>query len=247
MVSSKYRLPLIILSTGSIVGLITLYIHNKIDNLNEIEGGFVAVSNANNTTNTNNKDSHKHCYDNICHLNAPSSNEWHLANDLKINTLSVSNLNGKINIGCPASNGLIMNVIGDCEFKGNLTVDKTMLATDLVSFSDERLKDCIADIPYGTTEFRQGDAKNILNLTGITFNWKPELDIGVEGRKYEYGFKATEVQKFFPDLVYCDELQTKGYLTVDYVKMIPLLIEVIKNQNERIQDLEKLINNYKKL
>jgi len=61
------------------------------------------------------------------------------------------------------------------------------------------------------------------------------------GRNY-YGFLAQDIQKLFPDLVYKD---SAGMLGVDYIGMIPLLVNAlneqeatISTQNEKIADLE---------
>jgi len=58
-----------------------------------------------------------------------------------------------------------------------------------------------------------------------------------------YGFLAQDVQKLFPDLVYTD---SAGMMSVDYIGLIPLIVESIKEQqkiidaqSERIAELEK--------
>lgn len=55
--------------------------------------------------------------------------------------------------------------------------------------------------------------------------------------KIHYGYSAQEFQKVFPDLVYTDD---DGYLTIDYVGLIPLLVETVKEQQIQI---DNLINN----
>ncbi len=47
-----------------------------------------------------------------------------------------------------------------------------------------------------------------------------------------YGFVAQEVQKLFPELVYEDE--STGLLSVDYIGMIPILLEGLKAQQKQI-------------
>lgn len=58
-----------------------------------------------------------------------------------------------------------------------------------------------------------------------------------------YGFKASEVKNLFPNLVVTDE---NGIMSVNYVEMIPLLIELIKEQERKIEELEKKVANLKK-
>ena len=52
----------------------------------------------------------------------------------------------------------------------------------------------------------------------------------------QFGFIAQDFQKIFPELIYED---SKGYLSIDYVSMIPVLIEAIKTQQIQIEDLKK--------
>ena len=54
-----------------------------------------------------------------------------------------------------------------------------------------------------------------------------------------YGFLAQEVQKVLPELVVEDE---NGVLGVDYIGFIPLLVDVVKRQNEEIAALRKQVD-----
>ncbi len=54
-------------------------------------------------------------------------------------------------------------------------------------------------------------------------------------QKKHYGLIAQEVREIYPDLVYEDG---DGYLSIDYISIIPLLIQSIKEQNTRIKQLE---------
>jgi trimeric autotransporter adhesin len=51
----------------------------------------------------------------------------------------------------------------------------------------------------------------------------------------EIGLLAQEVEKVMPAVVN----EKDGYKGVDYAKLVPLLIEAIKEQEKRIQELEK--------
>ncbi len=51
------------------------------------------------------------------------------------------------------------------------------------------------------------------------------------------GFVAQEVQKLFPELVQADK---EGYLYVDYVGLIPVLVESVKEQQVQIDELLEL-------
>lgn len=51
------------------------------------------------------------------------------------------------------------------------------------------------------------------------------------------GFLAQDVQVLFPELV---EEDNEGYKYVDYVGLIPVLVESVKEQQEQIDELLKL-------
>lgn len=52
------------------------------------------------------------------------------------------------------------------------------------------------------------------------------------------GFITQEVQEVFPELVYPD---SEGYLAVDYISLIPLLVEAIKQQNNEMEAMKTQI------
>jgi len=57
---------------------------------------------------------------------------------------------------------------------------------------------------------------------------------GVNGS--EYGVIAQEVQKVFPEIV---KTGSDGYLEVDYIQIIPILIEAIKELKEELDHLKQ--------
>jgi len=50
-----------------------------------------------------------------------------------------------------------------------------------------------------------------------------------------YGFIAQELQEVFPELVDEDE---EGFLNVDYVGLIPILVEAVKELESRVETME---------
>lgn len=52
------------------------------------------------------------------------------------------------------------------------------------------------------------------------------------------GFIAQDLQKVFPELV---EKDSAGYLYVDYIGLIPVIVEALKEQQQQIDDLKKYI------
>ena len=98
-----------------------------------------------------------------------------------------------------------------------------LTSTDYNSSSDSRLKVNIKTIDnaLGT----------IATLRGVSFDWKDN-----SGRSY--GLIAQEVQEILPDVVTEDE---NGFLGIKYTNMIGILVEAIKEQQEQINTLKKLI------
>jgi hypothetical protein len=117
---------------------------------------------------------------------------------------------------------------------GNATLRGTLTQNS----SDERLKNNIQIIP---------NALNKINsLRGVTFEWNQE--IYETSRTTDIGVIAQDVQAVLPDAVTLAPFDTnfetntsksgENYLTVYYEKLIPLLIEGIKELTARVQELE---------
>ncbi len=97
--------------------------------------------------------------------------------------------------------------------------------------SDERLKDDIYPINDPIDKLSQ--------LHGVNFTWNDKSPDTVQGTS-DIGVIAQSVEKVMPEAI---KTNPDGYLSVYYYKLIPLLIETIKEQETRISDLEKRINN----
>jgi hypothetical protein len=108
---------------------------------------------------------------------------------------------------------------------GSLNVTGDVVA---YSTSDERLKDNIQLISNPIEKVQQ--------LRGVEFDWNDKSMF--KAGKHDYGVIAQDVEKVLPALV--KESHT-GYLGVDYDKIIGLLIEVVKEQEKRIKDLENKV------
>lgn len=114
--------------------------------------------------------------------------------------------------------------------------------------SDKRLKTNIVNI---------SDALNkVLSLNGVTFDWKDEVqNLGFTPTRMsnEIGVIAQEVEAVLPQAtapapfdLENDNGQTvsrsgENYLTVQYEKIVPLLIEAIKEQQAQIEELKEMI------
>jgi len=117
-------------------------------------------------------------------------------------------------------------------FDGGNTGDSIRVAGNVVAYySDERLKD------------RKGNIKNalekLLSLNG--FYYEPNERAQELGYKkiLEIGVSAQEVEAILPEIVK-DAPIGHGYKTLDYTKLIPLLIEAIKEQQKEIDELKSI-------
>ena len=54
----------------------------------------------------------------------------------------------------------------------------------------------------------------------------------------ELGFMAEEIEQVFPEMVDMVEVEDKQYRAVAYVKMIPVLLNAIKELNKKVEDIE---------
>jgi hypothetical protein len=99
---------------------------------------------------------------------------------------------------------------------------------DVVAFysSDERLKDNVVKI---------GDPlMKLSELRGVEFDWNKNKE-AFEG-EHSYGVIAQEVEKILPEIV---TERSDGYKAVKYELIVPLLIEAVKELNEKVERIEK--------
>lgn len=111
---------------------------------------------------------------------------------------------------------------------GGLGVNNTINAGgDVIAYasSDERLKDNIKPI--------ENPLEVISQISGNTFDWNSEKQNIYNGK--DYGVIAQEIQKVMPELV---DTRDNGYLAVKYDKIVPLLIESIKELKKEIEELK---------
>jgi hypothetical protein len=123
-----------------------------------------------------------------------------------------------------------LNVSGATTMGGTLTVTGFIKsAADITAYytSDSRLKTNVAKIENAL-------AKTV-SLDGITFNWN-DLAIGKDLNEREPGLLAQQVQIALPEAVAERE---NGYLAVRYEKLVPLLIEAIKELKAEVDALKK--------
>jgi ribosomal protein L27 len=122
--------------------------------------------------------------------------------------------NGNVGIGTNSPSQKF-HVIGNILASGNVTAN-----------SDISLKDNIVAIPDALDK--------VLQIRGVTYNRND-----IDDNPRQAGVIAQEVEKVLPEVVSED---ANGIKSVAYGNMIGLLIEAIKEQQERIEKLEERLN-----
>jgi hypothetical protein len=98
----------------------------------------------------------------------------------------------------------------------------TVTAASFLTPSDSSLKDNISNI--------ENAMSTLLRLQGVHFQWK-------SSHKKDIGLIAQNVKEVLPEAVENGE----NYLVVAYEKIIPLLLESIKELNNKVERIEKLL------
>jgi hypothetical protein len=106
---------------------------------------------------------------------------------------------------------------------------------NVTAYSDPRLKENFVNIKDPITLVKK--------LNGGTFNWKHGFaHTEVKAGKKDYGILANEVEAIMPEIVTESiEIEGEKYKTVCYEKIVPLLIEAIKEQQKQIDELTALV------
>ncbi|MCR4330575.1 MAG: tail fiber domain-containing protein [Patescibacteria group bacterium] len=99
----------------------------------------------------------------------------------------------------------------------------------IYDISDERLKENITALTGALPKLEQ--------INGVYFNKTGELNRG-----REVGVIAQDVEKVLPEAVSEGE---DGYKRVDYTKLVPLLIEAVKEQQTQIETLKQEVETLK--
>lgn len=116
-------------------------------------------------------------------------------------------------------------------------------AKGILLSSDMRMKKDVAEI--------EQSEKSLFEITPVTYRFEEDEEMAVHAKaenevsavstnrdaqsRLRYGFIAQEVKEIFPDLVVEDE---DGYLAIDYVGFIPLLVDAVKSLSSRLEEVE---------
>ena len=129
-------------------------------------------------------------------------------------------------------------ITGDVELNGYQ--NEVRASGDIIAFysSDRKMKDNIVDIANPLDKIKQ--------LNGVTFDWNEKGPKWSKIKRFnpdnlnDVGVIAQDVQKVLPQAVRTkfNADKSDSYLSVDYKRLIPLLIEGIKEQQNQIDELK---------
>ena len=151
-------------------------------------------------------------------------------------------LNATRTIHVGAGNGITV-AANEVKMSGSYTGSFSATGNITAYSSDERLKDNIAVI--------SDPIRKLKSIGGYSYSWNEEAAMAVgftPESKDEHGVIAQEIQKVIPDAVTSAPFDTdeegnsksgEDYLTVRYERIVPLLIEAIKDQQIQIDKLKK--------
>lgn len=92
-----------------------------------------------------------------------------------------------------------------------------------------------SDMRYKTRVVPVGNRlSSLLNLEAIYYDWKPELQEEGFSKDRQMGFSAQQVEQYFPEIVQTD---SRGYKSVDYGRLTPLIVEGMKAQQQELETM----------
>ena len=121
---------------------------------------------------------------------------------------------------------LDMSEGGNAQFLGNISGSQIEASGDVIAFgsSDERLKDDIQPI--------ENSLNKVDKIGGYTFVWNDKQST-YEGK--DVGVIAQEIEEVLPEVV---TTRGNGFKAVKYEKIVPLLIESIKELKKEVDEIK---------
>jgi hypothetical protein len=165
--------------------------------------------------------------------------------DWTIDQVGTSSANARLRIfsGSSETSGLAIlengnTGIGTIAPSARLQVNGDIIANSIAGSSDVRFKTDVAPIT--------NPLQKVLALRGVNFNWNTSA---FPQRKFSdqrtLGFIAQEVEKVIPEIVQTENT-SEGYKSVQYDKVVALLVEAMKEQQKQINQLKKQVKQLKK-
>jgi hypothetical protein len=123
--------------------------------------------------------------------------------------------------------GAAFNLTGHLSASGNISGSQIEASGDIIAFgsSDRNLKDNIQPI--------ENPLEKMDKIGGYTFVWNDKQST-YKGK--DIGVVAQEIQEIMPEIV---ANRANGYLGVKYEKIVPLLIESIKELKKEVEDIKQ--------
>lgn len=122
---------------------------------------------------------------------------------------------------------------GDVMAGGDVRAMGDVYARGVMLTSDKRLKRDITDLSYGLKEILQLEPKSYYFINS-------------EQKHKSIGLIAQEVQPIIKEIVNTRDDKEKS-LSINYIELIPILINAVKEQETKIQELEKQLSQYSAL
>ena len=125
---------------------------------------------------------------------------------------------------------------GNIETNIKLRVHGRLKSSGIEELSDERWKKNITPI--------SGALEKIGQINGVYYDWRKDEfpDQGFDDKR-QAGFIAQEIERVFPEVVNTDD---KGFKSVMYGHVVPLLVEAIKDLENQLNEKSVLINSQSK-
>ena len=122
---------------------------------------------------------------------------------------------------------LDMSEAGNAQFLSNISGSQIEASGDVIAFgsSDERLKDDIQPI--------ENSLNKVDKIGGYTFVWNDKQST-YEGK--DVGVIAQEIEEVLPEVV---TTRGNGFKAVKYEKIVPLLIESIKELKQEVDEIKQ--------
>ena len=164
------------------------------------------------------------------HVNAASGKEFKIGGTsvLSSTTLGTAVVTSSLTTVGALDSGSISSGFGNIDIgtstieSGNITVDGTVQATNVIAISDGNLKQNIRPL--------ENPLEKIQKLKGVSYDWKdPNND------DHEIGLIAQEVEEVMPEVV--RNLHGTNLKGVEYQKLTALLIEAVKELSGKLNDL----------
>jgi hypothetical protein len=139
-------------------------------------------------------------------------------------SIEIQTASGNANISVGGTSNVAVFTTTGVNIAGNLSVTGNVTAQDVNSLSDVTLKTNIQPIT--------GIESVLFGLNGYEYDWK-------NGSGHSYGFLAQEVEKVLPNAV---KTGADGLKAINYMMIIPFLVETIKQMGGEIRDLKNTVS-----